>query len=319
MSTPRDHGGGIDAAAAQYGGAPAEWLDLSTGINPVPYPIGPISEESWTRLPDKDAQNRLIDAARRFWSVPDGVGIFAAPGASALIARMPQVLGPLDRVHVAKPTYNEWEAAFAQAGGTMWPEVEGAAVAIHVHPNNPDGKLAPPPGKYEGTIRVYDESFADCAEPGLSHVPVTPDPRVLVVKSFGKFWGLAGLRLGFLIGDERYLRRMADAFGPWPVSGPALEIGARALSDVDWSERARARLARESARLDTLMRPHCGSPQGTTLFRLYDVEDAAALHDRLARAQIWTRVFPYNPRWIRLGLPGREEDWARLQNALGSN
>ncbi len=314
MSAPRDHGGGIDAAAARYGGTRADWLDLSTGINPVPYPVETFPPEVWTQLPDTVARDQLLDAARRFWNVPDGVGVLAAPGASALIARLPQVLGRPGRAFIASPTYNEWEASFRHAGWSIVDTPEGADVAVYVHPNNPDGALAPE--GIDAPCVIYDESFADCAEAALSRVPAGRDPRVVVVKSFGKFWGLAGLRLGALVGPPELLQRMSDALGPWPVSGPALALGACALADSAWAADTRARLKADSMRLDTLMRPYRAAARGTTLFRLYDLEDASALHVRLAEAQIWSRVFPYNPRWLRLGLPGTEADWMRLQAAL---
>lgn len=318
MSAPRDHGGGIDAAAVKYGGARTDWLDLSTGINPVPYPVGGLSPKVWTELPDVGATERFHSAARAFWSIPDGVGVLAAPGASALIARLPQVLGNTGRAFIAPPTYNEWEAAFRLSGWTAAHSLQGADAAIHVHPNNPDGALAPDANMMPTRYAIYDESFADAVQAPISQVPATSDPRVVVLKSFGKFWGLAGVRLGVLIGASELLERMAEALGPWPVSGPALALGARALSNTEWVTSTRDRLVQDSARLDMLLRPYCDTPQGTTLFRLYAFEEAQAVHTHLAKARVWTRVFPYNPHWIRLGLPGSEANWARLEAALES-
>ena len=133
----RDHGGGLDAAAARYGGARGDWLDLSTGINPVPYPLPVLPVDVWTALPDRAATLALERAARAFWGVPDGATVLAAPGASALIAAIPR-LAPAGRVAIAGPTYNEHQAAFIQAG---WTVGAGGQARVVVHPNNPDGRL----------------------------------------------------------------------------------------------------------------------------------------------------------------------------------
>lgn len=303
-----DHGGGIDAAAARFGGARSDWLDLSTGINPQPYPIPPVSSDAWAVLPDEAAQNRLINAARRFWQVPDKAAVIAAPGASALIALMP-LLAPAGRVRILGPTYNEHARAFVSAG---WQVGEGPAdVQILVHPNNPDGRIWAA-NDVQGRT-VIDESFCDVM-PEASLIRLTAEPGVIILKSFGKFWGLAGLRLGFAIGDPALIARLATLLGPWPVSGPALEIGAIALEDGLWADATRARLAADADRLDRLMGGVLVG--GTTLFRLYDRPNAEHWQTALARHRIWTRTFPYNPRWLRLGLPGNPAAWARLSLAL---
>ena len=302
-----DHGGGVDAARARYGGARADWLDLSTGIDPVPYPAV-VGAEAWGALPDTAAAEALVGAARTFWRVPEGAAVLAAPGASALIARIPH-LWPAARVRIDPPTYNEHGRSFVAAGWTVTPQ--DAPVRVLVHPNNPDGRLAQRSDLADVTI--VDESFCDTM-PAASLIAEAARPGVVVLKSFGKFWGLAGLRLGFAIGDPVLLARLAQALGPWPVSGPALEIGARALGDEAWAVATRERLARDARRLDDLT----GLPLigGTDLFRLYDTGDARALQHRLAERRIWSRVFPWSPRAIRLGLPG-PDGWDRLAAAFG--
>lgn len=301
-----DHGGGIDAAAARFGGTRGDWLDLSTGINPRPYPLPDLPADAWTALPDAGAFARLEAAARRFWTVPDGAAVLAAPGASALIARIP-ALAPAGRVTIPQPTYNEHARAFRAAG---WSVTDGAADAtVVVHPNNPDGRLHPLP---DTALTVIDESFCDVM-PDASHIAHAPRTGTLILKSFGKFWGLAGLRLGFLIGDPELVARMEQMIGPWAVSGPALAIGTAALSDAGWADETRARLAKDAARLDALTGWRLVG--GTSLFRLYDVGDAAAMQDRLARHHIWTRIFPWSDSLIRLGLPDGA-GWHRLERAL---
>lgn len=315
MTETPDHGGGIDAAAQAYGGARADWLDLSTGINPEPWPLPAFPAEAWTALPDQAAFTALERAARRFWSVPEGAMILPAPGASALIARMPS-LCPAPAA-IPGPTYNEHARAFRAAGlpVTDGPAPIPAPVRIAVHPNNPDGRFWQ--GETGTQLTVLDESFCDVT-PEATQIARTATPGTIVLKSFGKFWGLAGLRLGFAIGHPDTLGPMAALIGPWAVSGPALHAGALALADTAWAEATRARLARDADRLDRLVTARGARlVGGTTLFRLYDLADATVWQTALARHQIWSRCFPYNPRWLRLGLPPRH-GWDRLATALES-
>ena len=306
---PPDHGGGIDAACARWGGARGDWLDLSTGINPRPYPIPPLPADAWTALPDHAAHAALEQAARRFWAIPDSAAVIAAPGASALIARIPALLPPA-QVAIPGPTYNEHARAFRACG---WTVIDSATEAtVIVHPNNPDGRLHPAPNT---PFRVIDESFCDVM-PDATHMGEATRPGTLILKSFGKFWGLAGARLGFAIGDPALIARLHPMLGPWAISGPALTIATDALSNPAWADATRARLATDAARLDAMMLTAGIAPLGgTPLFRLYDTPDAAAWQDRLARHRILARIFPYSTRWLRLGLPDGA-GWARLQDAL---
>jgi len=332
MRKKRDHGGGLDAAVAQYGGTRSDWLDLSTGINPVPYPVGEIDPEAWTALPDQDAMDRLLAAARAFWNVPVGADIVAANGASAIIAKVPHMYSGVGGVYIPQPTYNEHAAAIEAASGGIWVNdtEEDSFMDVLVHPNNPDGRLWGEEDICRTATTVIDESFCDVT-PEHSHIEWANDPRVLILKSFGKFWGLAGLRLGFAIGakDRHFiaqdpspfskvqktspLTRLRDGLGPWSVAGPALAIGARALEDVAWAEETRKRLTKDAARLDRLV--GCTLVGGTDLFRTYEVADAAQVQDHLAKGHVWSRVFPYFKTWNRLGLP-HPDRWGQLEAAL---
>lgn len=308
MTTPRDHGGGLDAARARWGGSAEDWIDLSTGINPTPYPIPHIPAAAWTRLPDLAAQSALIQAARDFWQVPEHLEILAVPGASAAIARLPAILAGRG-VAIPAPTYNEHAAAFAAHG---WQQTENPQVTVIVHPNNPDGRLWQSQD-LNGPM-VIDESFCDVM-PDQSLIGAL-EPHSVLLKSFGKFWGLAGIRLGFVIGAPDLIARLRDLIGPWAVSGPALEIGMQALRNTAWAEATRGRLARDADRLDGILGTRGAQlVGGTTLFRLYRVDDAAAWQDRLARGKIWSRIFPYSDHWLRLGLPPKD-GWSQLERAL---
>lgn len=307
--TEPDHGGGIDAACARWGGNRADWLDLSTGINPRPYPIPPLPADAWTALPDRAAFAALETAARRFWRIPDSAALIAAPGASALIARIPALLPP-GRIAIPAPTYNEHARAFRAAGWTVTDDATEASVLVH--PNNPDGRLHRAP---QTPFAVIDESFCDIT-PDASHIAQATRPGTLILKSFGKFWGLAGARLGFAIGDPQLIHRLKPLIGPWAVPGPTLAIATAALSDDAWATETRARLTQDAQRLDHLLSQAGAKPLGgTTLFRLYDTPNATLWQDRLARHRILTRIFPYSTRWLRLGLPDGP-GWSRLEQAL---
>lgn len=318
----RDHGGGLDAAVARYGGERSDWLDLSTGINPSPYPLPTFPADAWTALPDAGALKRLLFAAREFWKVPPEAEIIAAPGASALIAQMP-ALATGRRVHIPAPTYNEHAAAFRAHGWEVDEDDTELGTQVHVHPNNPDGRFFwPDEFDHPKGLTIVDESFCD-VDPSKSHITRTAHPGTLVLKSFGKFWGLAGLRLGFAIGHPKTLSpqdkpSLKDLIGPWAVSGPALLAGARALDDKKWASVTRALLHQNSGRLDTLMEGHgANTLGGTALFRLYEVADAEAAKEALCREHILTRSFPYSKTWLRLGLPPADR-WSQLERALGT-
>ncbi len=317
----RDHGGDLNAAAAAFGGAPEDWLDLSTGINPIPYPVPELHAAAWFRLPGADRLRTLEDAARRTYRVADSAEVIAAPGASAIIQAMPG-LTPPGPVAVLSPTYNEHAAAHRAAGREVVEcEVPLAGLPLTlVNPNNPDGRSWTPDQALAlcmgRPLTVVDESFGDVA-PELSLCPHAGGENLLIMRSFGKFYGLAGVRLGFAICGPRMATRLREALGPWAVSGPAIEIGITALSDEKWADATRARLFRDAHRLDSLL---SGATLevvgGTSLFRLVQTPNAERLRDHLARSQIWTRIFPYRDDWLRIAPPGPESDWTRLQAAL---
>lgn len=323
-TTARDHGGNPDAAIARHGGDPADWLDLSTGINPVPCPVPPVAPETWAVLPRRAAQDRLVAAARTAYDTRARIIPFA--GAQGAIQAMP-FLRPAGTARVLSPTYNEHAAALRTGGWDVSPVADpatlaGADLAVVVNPNNPDGRRLPPDrlialARQVGLL-VVDESFAD-PEPALSLAPRLHDlpDNIVVLRSFGKFYGLAGLRLGFALATRDPAARLADLAGPWPVSGPAIDIAAQALTDRDWWQETVARLTGDSERLDRLAQAAGWRlVGGTVLFRTYDTPDAAAAQEALARHRIWSRIFPWSRGWIRLGLPPAS-GWARLQTALG--
>lgn len=319
----RDHGGNMDWAMRQYGGAAGDWIDLSTGINRVPYPVPALPPEVWTMLPTGAAMQDLRKAVALHYGCHAPVVITA--GAQAAIQMMPALMGRPGLARVKAPTYNE-HAAVLRGAGWQVEEVAGlealagADLAVVVNPNNPDGNTHAPADLLalcDGVGRlVVDESFGDIA-PELSVLPQAGRAGLLVMRSFGKFWGLAGARLGFVFGSSADVAALTALAGPWPVAGAALEIGRVALQDQDWAQATRARLIAEIPRADALARAAGWQVAGgTALFRLYHTPDAPLAQARLARAQIWSRIFPWHRHWLRLGLPGDEGEWARLTAAL---
>ncbi|GGF74247.1 threonine-phosphate decarboxylase [Paracoccus acridae] len=315
----RDHGGNLDEAQARWG--QGDWVDLSTGINRQPYPVSRVSPGAWTNLPTASAMAALMEAAATaFGTAAPGL---AMAGAQAAVQMIPLLERP-GLARVLAPTYNEHAACLRQAGWHVeevarLEDLSGADLAVVVNPNNPDGRICRKESLLTLSVGrlVVDESFVD-PDPAESLVAKASD-RLLVLRSFGKFWGLAGLRLGFVYGGADVIRRMSALAGPWPVSGPALEIGRMALGDRDWRDRTVRRLSGEAERLDRLA-ASAGWIQagGTLLFRLYDTPNAQQAQDALACHYIWTRRFSYSERWLRLGLPGNEGEWQRVAAALGT-
>ena len=313
----RDHGGNLDQARARFGAG--DWIDLSTGINRVPYPLGKLPASVWRDLPTRSAMDRLRVAAQGAYGTQAAVAILS--GAQGAIQLMP-VLGPKGLARVVAPTYNEHAAALLLSGWRV-EEVPGldclagADLAVVVNPNNPDGRqfaradLLALLGRV-GRL-VVDESFADPV-PDQSLASDAGRSGLIVLRSFGKFYGLAGLRLGFALGAAEDIARLTDLAGPWPVAGVALEIGTRALRDRLWQATTAQRLETEAATLDRIC-TNIGwqALGGTPLFRLFYTPDAGQAQDHLARHHIWSRIFPYSPHWLRLGLPGGAPEWHRLR------
>lgn len=318
----REHGGNLDLAQQRFGGRAEHWIDLSTGINRLSYPVGEVSAHHWQALPSRAEIEVLHRAAHHAYRT--SAPVVAMGGAQAAIQLLPQ-LAPSGRARILAPTYNEYAGVLSAAGWNVQAVGEldalaGADVAIVVNPNNPDGRCHLPKDLLALLPRVgrlvIDESFADTV-PQLSLAPEAARPGLLILRSFGKFYGLAGLRLGFAIGNAADIEKLAAMSGPWPVSGAAISIGCRALRDDAWAETTSARLARDCVRLDGMAQSQGWRlVGGTPLFRLYETPDALAAQDKLAQSQIWSRVFAQKPGWLRLGLPGSESEWTRLAEVL---
>ena len=319
------HGGNLSAARRLFPDATQPWIDLSTGVNPHPYPMSAIDPQAWTRLPDSAALARLeAAAAERYRTRAE---VVAGPGSQALVQMLARLL-PARRVGVFGATYpghaRAWEAAGADVSRVDRFEALAACdVAVVVNPNNPDGRIVPAEAlqelarKMAPRLLIVDEAFADFDAADQSLAPALPERGAIVLRSFGKTYGLAGLRLGFAIAPPDLAASLRAALGPWAVSGPAIEIGLRALPDEAWFEAARTRVMGDAERLDRLLMATGWTViGGTTLFRLGSRADADERFAALLRAGLLTRPFEEAPDRLRFGLPANEEAWERLTKAL---
>ncbi|MDH3335689.1 MAG: threonine-phosphate decarboxylase CobD, partial [Rhodospirillaceae bacterium] len=315
------HGGDIAFAETIFGVPKNGWLDLSTGINPNPYPLTEIPPEFLHNLPGKDEMNRLLRVARNYYNVSENAEIIAAPGSQALVRLVPTILSS-GNVAILVPTYAEHQPAWESAGhkivnaDTTCAQAAGTAnYSLVVNPNNPtgskhqvDGLLALAEEMFDrGGSLVVDEAFADTC-PELSLCPHAGQPGLIILRSFGKFFGLGGVRLGFVVTDKQTAKSIERALGPWAVSGPAIWAGISAMNDEKWILQNKKQLNENAKRLDgILLKTGMELIGGTTLFRLVSTVNANDIYERLGRNGVLIRPFDENPNWLRFGVPANDE------------
>lgn len=324
------HGGRLREAAVRYGIPLERWLDLSTGINPDGWPVTSVPAAVWSRLPEEE--DGLEESARSYYG---GRHLLPVAGSQAAIQALPR-LRPPSRVAVLAPSYAEHAAAWRAAGhqvtalgaGDLTDSRAAATlgtrdVLVLIHPNNPTGVRFSPARLLDwhqrlaarGGWLVVDEAFMD-PTPDQSLCPQAQGPGLVVLRSLGKFFGLAGARLGFVCAAPELLGALHRLLGPWTVNAPARWVARAALADGDWQGRARPRLTAAGERLRALLRRHGLEPQGgCALFQWVPDPRAPDLHRALARQGVLTRLFA-EPASLRFGLPGAEGDWSRLDQAL---
>ena len=309
------HGGDLAAARRLFPDTPDPWIDLSTGINPETFPLPALPLDIFTRLPDSGQVAALEAAAARRYGAGAHAQAIALPGTQALIQLLP-------RLHKAKSvgilgfTYGEYarvwqEAGLAPHGVETLDALHAFDLAIIVNPNNPDGRLIRAEDlsalaqhlARKGGLLVVDEAFMDLLPADQSLVPILPEQGALVLRSFGKTYGLPGIRLGFAVTNAALAEKLRHLLGPWAVSGPAIAIGRTALADDLWLKSLAERLKHRAALIDATM-THCGAEViGTTpLFRLFAHADAENLFLRFGREGVLLRRFPARPTWLRVGL-----------------
>jgi cobalamin biosynthesis protein CobC len=306
-----EHGGRLSAARALFGGS--DWLDLSTGIAPWSYPASfvgcPLSG-----LPESGDLEKLEEAAALAFGVPRTREVVAVPGTD-LALRLLALIVPTSQPARLEPCYPGHRASWPDAR----PLDSGPAdLLILANPNNPDGRCFSGAELRElasDKVLIVDEAYAD-ASPGLSVADATW-AGLIVLRSFGKFFGLAGLRLGFVIAESELSRRLRALLGDWPISAPALAVGAAAYADASWQEQQRARIAEAGRNLETALAAAGVRTIGATpYFRLIEAGDAHAVFDHLACTQILTRPFDLYPDRLRVGLPSNAQAAERLAAAL---
>lgn len=324
------HGGRIDLAASLYPSAPKPWIDLSTGINPVPWPVGPIALARYQRLPFASEIAGMTEAAAAAYGLPANAAMLPVPGSELAIRLLPRMIGP-GRVGILAPTYGSHAQAWREAGADVSEfaalpdsDREDCKTLIVVNPNNPDGRIIARADLASfartwtagGRRLIVDEAFAD-VRPELSMLALPELPvGTMVLRSLGKFFGLAGLRVGFVVVCEPDATTWRQLLGDWPVSGPACEIATSALRDTNWIAATRTRLAADRKRLDGLLgNAGLRLMGGTDLFRLFEAPDEMDLLDHFARAGILVRGFAGTSRQYRFGLPADEAAWRRLEAA----
>jgi cobalamin biosynthetic protein CobC len=316
------HGGRLENAARLWPAAPKPWIDLSTGINPSAYPAPRASRSARSRLPFPEEISELESVAGAAFGVTDPASVVAVGGAEVGLRLLPRLLRA-NTVFIESPTYMGHADAWAQAGARVVNQTRSAECVVIVNPNNPDGRthdrdalLAIADRQHErGGWLVVDESFAEVLdEPSIA---AAGHPAIIALRSFGKFYGLAGLRLGFVLAPTDFAVCLRQCLGDWPISADAIAAGVAAYPDAAWRMRTRTRLTTRSEQLDRLLaRAGLRVAGGTILFRLVEVDDAAVWFGRLAQAGILTRPFRYAPAWLRFGSP-KSRDITRLGTALG--
>ncbi|HET7831714.1 MAG TPA: threonine-phosphate decarboxylase CobD [Gallionella sp.] len=322
-----EHGGRLHAAALRYGIAEADWLDLSTGINPNGWPVPALPAEVWQRLPQDD--DELAEAAQSYYGTSQ---LLAVAGSQAAIQTLP-ALRPCSQVALVAPSYSEHAHAWRRHGHTVVQvpaaEIQRAAetaqVVVIVNPNNPTGKLFTRDELLNlhaqlaarGGWLVVDEAFID-ATPQHGLAPLCPRAGLIVLRSLGKFFGLAGARVGFVLAEPSILQSLAERLGPWPIAAPSRHVATLALRDAAWQHTTRQVLPHASQRLMELLHAYGLIPSGgTSLFQWVSCADAANVHEQLARRGVLTRLFAF-PASLRFGLPCDEAQWLRLAEALST-
>ncbi|MDH5184700.1 MAG: threonine-phosphate decarboxylase CobD [Gammaproteobacteria bacterium] len=321
-----EHGGRLNDAARQYAIPQQRWLDLSTGINSDGWPVPKVPAECWNRLPEDD--DGLLPAACSYYGINQ---LLPVAGSQAAIQCLPRLREPC-KVGVFAPAYAEHAHAWSQSGHTViilhdtQPDIAACDVVVVINPNNPTARLWPVAVLQQwqmelsarGGWLVVDEAFLDAeGDARSSMLAHSGEHGLIVLRSLGKFFGLAGLRVGFVAAWPFLLERLQNLLGPWGISHPARWVATEALQDRQWQQQARKLLLQRSERLVQLLSEYGLTPQaGTKLFQWVVDERAELWQQALAKEAIWVRRFS-QPASLRFGLPINERQWQQLALALG--
>jgi cobalamin biosynthetic protein CobC len=324
------HGGDLTEAKKAFNHILIDsWIDLSTGINPNSYDSTGIILSNLDTLPTKDSYDKLVAAAKNYYGVLNANSLCISSGAQSLINILPYIFSIKKNVAIFSPTYSEHSISWKSANHSVREinkidQILNEDIIVVTNPNNPDGliyshsdieEIYSKIEKNNGLL-IIDESFIDVT-PELSFVKNLQNKNIIILKSFGKFFGLAGLRIGFAIGNKDQIYNLENILGPWPVSTVALNIATKAISDIDWIKGTRSLLLKLSEELNSDLFSSGYNINGSTaFFTLISVKNAKKMQHELANKGIWTRIFDYNSRWIRVGVPKDKETLEYLINTI---
>ncbi|MBV1788462.1 threonine-phosphate decarboxylase CobD [Marinobacterium sp. D7] len=324
-----EHGGGLNAAAERHGIPRGHWLDLSTGINPRGWPVPDIPSEVFARLPEVDDQLEM--AAADYYGCDQLLPLAGSQQGIQLLPRLRQALCGSGRVGVLTPGYAEhrhhWQLHGHDVKGLSALQIESRLpqleVLVLINPCNPSGCSFTPEQlerwraqlAARGGWLVVDEAFID-ATPELSLLGPELPRGLIILRSLGKFFGLAGLRVGFLFAESTIRHALAPLIGPWALAHPSRWLATKALQDQEWQRFARVNLRLQQQRLvDLLARFFVEPVSSTSLFAWIPTERAESIQQRLAMRAVLVRCFN-DPPGLRFGLPGSEAQWRQLEHAL---
>ena len=334
------HGGQLSDIALRYNIAGEKWLDLSTGIAPTTYPVGLLPAMCWQRLPQQS--EALLKAARDYYQTPS---LLATAGSQSIIQALPQLctLQGFAHTRVWLPVvgYQEhrkaWQSAHYQTLDYQdTPDItliKQGDIVLVINPNNPSGKLHTRQQltdlllavSAKKGVLIIDEAFMDAtpehtmatllaSHSNLLDNNINQD-ALIILRSVGKFFGLAGIRLGFVIARDYWLKPMADVLGPWAVNGPAQFVGIQALTDKRWQKEQRTALNHLSGRLESLLVEVFAQPiRGTSLFKTLLIPQAPALFHALCMQGIYVRLCD-EKNALRFGIPD-EQGLKQLESVL---
>lgn len=320
-----EHGGNLERAMQSYGGSPSDWIDISTGISPFSASLPELRLSDWHRLPESASLDELAQIAQVYYA--SNQECIVTSGSQFLINHLPDLLK--GDIGILEPSYGEYAASFARHGREYnaldtIDEIDDVQSIILANPNNPDGRLYAQGELYElaevlkkrDGYLVVDEAFCDVCD-NASMLIADPIENLIVLKSFGKFFGLAGARIGFVFAHNDVLHQIEQLQGPWSVSGPSISVAKYVLTcDGIHQDLLREISSRHSQFIQMLSDTRLKIIGGTKLFTLIEHENATDLHEHFLNKKILTRKFDYNACWLRLGLTSSTEEDLRLKQAI---
>ena len=309
------HGGDVETASKYFSIAKENWLDLSTGMNPLSYPVCELPQAIFEELPYVSAE--FCSAVTKYYGMPNWL---AVNGSQSVIQSLPSVLNEKQLFPILLPDFGykehqkHWQKTNELAFYSSLNEKK-AISSIHealgrnnqqhvlvINPNNPTAAmisaeqlLAIAERLADGAHLVVDEAFMDFS-PECSLLKHEIPENVVVMRSFGKFFGLAGLRLGFVFSSNKeILHSIDERLGLWQVNNPAQFIANKALADEKWIKDRQAKIVIMKQAMHKLFQPVLGEPinlKTASLFLTYqaDAQNVLTVYKMLAESAVLSRV-----------------------------